>query len=250
MDTRFKRTVKKTANQPLSAYDKENRSVKIWDKGTYTLTGGKTKGEIEKAFLQGLSNNKLSFVLEGEHLQGRFAIRYEPAKDALLLYKHRDKYVREEDPLEMELQRSMNKWVPKFDPDKIDLESKQKKEKPKAAERISKPSKQKKAPLARVEKDQVIAVNEEKMEGEEEVASGNLTSTIRGKEYGFSFYRSIGSDMGDIICLITPSDGDPFVMKSGDKKSWEIISSVSIDIARQEMHFRKSIMRFIKDLEI
>jgi hypothetical protein len=237
MDPRFKRTIKKGASQPLSVINKENKLLEIWDKGNYSLSGANTKSETEKAFLRGLSDNKLSFSLIGQQLQGRFAIHYERNTDSLLLYKYKDKFAHEEDPLEMELQRSMNKWVPRFDPENIELPPP--------------PKKKKSKPVKKVSHDVPDEPEEEQPEQEEEnSAKEEIIVTIKGKEYRLKFYRSIGMNDKEIICLITPADGDPFVMKQTGANKWEISSTVNIQVARQEAQFRKVIINSFRALDV
>ncbi|RYF81963.1 MAG: DNA ligase, partial [Chitinophagaceae bacterium] len=71
--------------------------VDIWDEGTYTAAGAKNKAAAEKELLQGLAEGSISFVLQGNKLQGEFALVKMKGrqKDAWLLIKKRDEFAQE-----------------------------------------------------------------------------------------------------------------------------------------------------------
>ncbi len=83
--------------------------VIIWDSGMYIAEGEiakgvrvkvKVKSEAEKVIEQGLKKGEIKFYLEGKRLKGSFALvktkGFPPGKkNAWLLIKHRDKFVKE-----------------------------------------------------------------------------------------------------------------------------------------------------------
>lgn len=251
MDTRFKRKIRKSTNQPLSVFEKSRNDLKIWDKGTWSIAKHKTKKDIEKAFIDGLSKNKLSFLLDGGRLQGRFIIHYDDNISALQLYKHKDKFAKEEDPLEMELRRSMNKWVPKFDPNKIEVPKPEKTSAPPPAEK-KKPTVKGPAKKTAVVLKKKTTTPTPKKQKEEPPGTVNrtgiatFTTIIRSKQYDFALYTSLDEKSKDIICLITPPNDAPFIMQPASKAHWEIISSVSFDVARNEKLFESAILEFLQ----
>ena len=75
-------------------------SVIIWDRGFYRHPSDKDGKESEKLLLDGLKKGDLKFVLEGEKLQGEFAL-VKTGKDekSWLLLKKKDRYATVEDIL-------------------------------------------------------------------------------------------------------------------------------------------------------
>lgn len=195
MDVRYKRNI-----VPALSNRKQSRSEKPWDKGTYSITKMKTKAETEAAFSERLKENKLSLVLEGEKLQGRFAIHRD--ETGWHIYKYKDKYAREEDPLSMELQRSVNRWHIS----KEEIES-------------QKIGKQK----------QASKKDKEPTEPEEEITP---LLTLDGKKFHFQFYRQLAGER--LVCMINEASKAPFVMKEARSNQWKIITPVPDDVAEQE----------------
>jgi bifunctional non-homologous end joining protein LigD len=75
-------------------------SVMVWDRGFYQHPAAKDKKEGEKLLLEGLRKGNLKFVLDGEKLQGEFAlIRTQKNGKTWLLLKKKDNYATEEDIL-------------------------------------------------------------------------------------------------------------------------------------------------------
>ncbi|MFA6916533.1 MAG: non-homologous end-joining DNA ligase [Parachlamydiales bacterium] len=65
-------------------------TVEIWDKGTYTVPDCKSKHEEEKKISTGMAKGHIDFTLDGEQLQGTFALirlQNAEAKDQWLLIK-------------------------------------------------------------------------------------------------------------------------------------------------------------------
>ena len=249
MDVRFKRSIRKAANQPMSAMDKPRKGMKEWDSGTYAVGKHKTKKDNEKAFLEGLSENKLSFLLNGNRVKGRFIIHYSETANALLLYKKKDKFQQEEDPLETELKRSMNKWVPKYDPDKVRPGVEKKENKPLAQreegraathkKKAASPSRRKPSAGKEKERQPMPASPLKKL------SDGKFTYVIKAKEYEFSLYKALESKDEDLVCLVAGKDTDIFVMRPSKKNRWEVITSVGIAIARNEDAFANAILEFL-----
>jgi bifunctional non-homologous end joining protein LigD len=73
-------------------------SVIVWDRGFYQHPAAKDRKESEQLLLDGLSKGNMKFVLEGEKLQGEFAL-VRTAKDekSWLLLKKKDSYATKED---------------------------------------------------------------------------------------------------------------------------------------------------------
>ena len=70
-------------------------TVMVWDRGTYRERTSETPAESETALNKGLADGHITFVLEGEKLQGEFAlIRLKRGGDekAWLLVKKRDEF--------------------------------------------------------------------------------------------------------------------------------------------------------------
>jgi bifunctional non-homologous end joining protein LigD len=75
-------------------------SVIIWDRGFYHHPSAKNRRENEKLLLDGLTKGDLKFVLEGEKLQGEFAVvKIRRDEKAWLLLKKKDRYATKEDIL-------------------------------------------------------------------------------------------------------------------------------------------------------
>ena len=68
-------------------------SVIIWDRGFYHHPSTRERKESEKLLLDGLRKGDLKFVLEGEKLQGEFAlVKTGMGKNSWLLLKKKDRY--------------------------------------------------------------------------------------------------------------------------------------------------------------
>jgi bifunctional non-homologous end joining protein LigD len=62
--------------------------VIVWDKGTYRERSSSTRAQSEAALKKGLAKGHLTFVLEGEKLQGEFAlVRMQTSRNWLLIKK-------------------------------------------------------------------------------------------------------------------------------------------------------------------
>ncbi len=67
-------------------------TMDIWDKGVYRSAHKKKKNH-EQALLEGLREGNLKFIIQGEHLQGEFAlVRLNEDKNEWLLIKKKDQY--------------------------------------------------------------------------------------------------------------------------------------------------------------
>ena len=76
-------------------------SVIIWDRGFYHHPSDKEGKENERLLLQGLRKGDMKFVLEGEKLQGEFAlVKTKKDEKSWLLLKKRDRYASLKDILE------------------------------------------------------------------------------------------------------------------------------------------------------
>src|SRR4030067_2824931 len=68
-------------------------SVIIWDRGFYYYPSARDKKESEKLLLDGLGKGNIKFVLEGERLQGEFAlVKTRMDEKSWLLLKKKDPY--------------------------------------------------------------------------------------------------------------------------------------------------------------
>jgi bifunctional non-homologous end joining protein LigD len=75
-------------------------SVIIWDRGFYHHPSAKDKKESEKSLLDGLRKGNMKFILEGEKLQGEFAlVKTGIDEKSWLLLKKKDQYAVKEDIL-------------------------------------------------------------------------------------------------------------------------------------------------------
>ncbi|MBI4848839.1 MAG: hypothetical protein HY808_09745 [Nitrospirae bacterium] len=71
-------------------------SVIIWDRGFYSHPAAKDKKDSEKLLREGLKKGDLKFVLNGEKLQGEFAlVRMRKDEKSWLLIKKKDRYASE-----------------------------------------------------------------------------------------------------------------------------------------------------------
>ena len=76
-------------------------SVIIWDRGFYRHPSDKDGKESEKLLLEGLRKGDIKFVLDGEKLQGEFAlVRTRKDEKSWLLLKKKDRFATAEDILE------------------------------------------------------------------------------------------------------------------------------------------------------
>ena len=79
-------------------------NVIIWDRGFYRHPSDKTGEEGEKLLLEGLRKGDMKFVLDGEKLQGEFAlVRTRKDDKSWLLLKKKDRYATTEDILSKDL---------------------------------------------------------------------------------------------------------------------------------------------------
>jgi bifunctional non-homologous end joining protein LigD len=75
-------------------------SVIIWDRGIYHYPSARDRKESEKLLLDGLRKGNMKFVLEGEKLQGEFAlVKTGRDEKSWLLLKKKDRYAITEDIL-------------------------------------------------------------------------------------------------------------------------------------------------------
>jgi hypothetical protein len=240
MDPRFKRKIKAIRNQPAAIFSKPAKGIIHWDKGTYKVPGAKSREDTGKAFLEQLFKNKLGFTLDGKNLQGRFIIRHDKTSGVLLLYKQKDRFAKEEDMLDMELQRSLNKWVPTYDPARVP-------DKIPAEKQPKKATKQKhlKQPAAdKPAKKEVKPVKEK----EKSPPADPYTKTIKGEDYSFHFYRTIAPGTTDIICLVIHKGlAELVLLRSG--KGWKTISAVPGDFTGAERSIRKAAAQLFKKTE-
>jgi bifunctional non-homologous end joining protein LigD len=83
---------------PKNNYGAE--SVIIWDRGFYHHPSDKDGKESKKLLLEGLKKGDIKFVLDGEKLQGEFAlVRTRKDEKSWLLLKKKDRFATEEDIL-------------------------------------------------------------------------------------------------------------------------------------------------------
>ncbi|MGZ3608325.1 MAG: non-homologous end-joining DNA ligase, partial [Syntrophales bacterium] len=87
-------------------------SVIIWDRGFYHHPSAGDRKESERLFLDGLRKGHLKFVLDGEKLQGEFAL-VKTAKDekSWLLLKKKDRYAIADDILKKNRSVESNKTL-------------------------------------------------------------------------------------------------------------------------------------------
>jgi bifunctional non-homologous end joining protein LigD len=87
-------------------------SVIIWDRGFYHHPSDKDGKESKKLLLEGLKKGDIKFVLDGEKLQGEFAlVRTRKDEKSWLLLKKKDRYVTTEDILRNSLSVVSGKTV-------------------------------------------------------------------------------------------------------------------------------------------
>jgi bifunctional non-homologous end joining protein LigD len=80
-------------------------AVVLWDEGTYHALGIEDRAEGEAALRKGLEKGDLKFVLEGQKLQGEFALvkmRKGNEENNWLLLKKKDGHATDEDVLEQD----------------------------------------------------------------------------------------------------------------------------------------------------
>ncbi|MBE0557316.1 MAG: DNA ligase, partial [Proteobacteria bacterium] len=109
LDPSVKRLAVMVEDHPLDYQDFEGLipehnygagSVIIWDRGTYHHPSAEDGKEHEKQLREGLRKGDMKFVLEGEKLQGEFALVKTRKDDkSWLLLKKRDRYATTEDIL-------------------------------------------------------------------------------------------------------------------------------------------------------
>jgi bifunctional non-homologous end joining protein LigD len=75
-------------------------SVIVWDRGFYHYPSGAERKEGERLLLEGLGKGDLKFVLEGEKLQGEFAlVKTRKDEKSWLLLKKKDRFATEQEIL-------------------------------------------------------------------------------------------------------------------------------------------------------
>ncbi len=102
LDPSLKRLAMMVEDHPLDYKDFEGvipegnygaGSVIIWDRGFYHHPSAKERKESEKLLLDGLRKGNMKFVLEGEKLQGEFAlVKTGRDEKSWLLLKKKDRY--------------------------------------------------------------------------------------------------------------------------------------------------------------
>jgi bifunctional non-homologous end joining protein LigD len=102
LDPSFKRLAVMVEDHPFDYKDFEGvipegnygaGSVIIWDRGFYHHPSARDKNESEKLLMDGLRKGDLKFVLEGEKLQGEFAlVKTGMGEKSWLLLKKKDRY--------------------------------------------------------------------------------------------------------------------------------------------------------------
>jgi len=109
LDPSFKRLAVMVEDHPLDYKDFEGvipegnygaGSVIIWDRGFYYHPFASDRKESEKLLLDGLRKGNMKFVLDGEKLQGEFAlVKTGKDKKSWLLLKKKDRYTIKDDIL-------------------------------------------------------------------------------------------------------------------------------------------------------
>jgi bifunctional non-homologous end joining protein LigD len=103
-------------------------SVIIWDRGVYHHPSDKDGKESEKLLLEGLRKGDLKFVLDGEKLQGEFAlVKTRKDEKSWLLLKKKDGYASVEDILKKNRSVVSNKTLEDISQDNLKKSSRQKK---------------------------------------------------------------------------------------------------------------------------
>ena len=103
-------------------------SVIIWDRGFYHHPSAKDRKESEKLLLDGLRKGDMKFVLEGEKLQGEFAlVKTRRDEKSWLLLKKKDRYAIKEDILKENRSVVSNKTLEDVSEAKPEKSSRQKK---------------------------------------------------------------------------------------------------------------------------
>jgi bifunctional non-homologous end joining protein LigD len=112
LDPRVKRLAMEVEDHPMEYNEFEGSipkgeygggTVMLWDRGTYFADEAEPNESDEQAIGRGHSDGKISFFLEGERLQGSFAlVRTERGpKPKWLVIKHKDDHVRRDfDPVD------------------------------------------------------------------------------------------------------------------------------------------------------
>jgi len=190
LNMRFPREVIRIEDMPIKKRPRKG----IFDEGTYAITQSKkdSKKTIEDKITEGIDNKTFSFILKGNVLNGRFAIKRD--RIGTVIQKFKDKYAKEEDILSGDLIRTINTMVPDYDESKVKLN------------RLPK-TKPKQIPQAEVEPLEEVTADK----------------AIGGIDYHFAFYTS---DSEPDICVITSEDNAVLVLKK-ERSQWVLQSQVS-----------------------
>lgn len=200
LDVRYAREVNRIDDLPLKKLPRKN----IYDQGTYAVTSKDSKEVAEQKLLEGVEQKSFAFILKGELLKGRFALKQKGNRT--VLQKFKDKYAIEEDVLSGDLERTIHTMIPDYDPAKVTLDRQ--------------PKKKHREP-----------------EPEEEPEEATPDATIGGVEYHFALYTA--DDEPD-VCVITNGDGEVVVLKKENGK-WQLLRAAAKSALKYEGEFVKHV---------
>lgn len=187
MDVRVPRQVKRISDAPATKAGIKH----IYDQGFYSINKKDSRGETERKVRSAIMENSFSFILNGNALQGRFAIKR--MTGGFVIQKFKDKYATEEDVLSADLTRTISTMIPDYDESNVTLE------------RPKKRTRRAPKPLTEPEEIPITA------------------DTVIGRTtYHFAFYSADGEPE---ICLITSVAGRVLVLAKV-KNKWVPLSSM------------------------
>jgi hypothetical protein len=200
LDVRYAREVNRIDDLPLKKLPRKN----IYDQGTYAVTSKDSKEVAEQKLLEGVEQKSFAFILKGEQLKGRFALKQKGNRT--VLQKFKDKYAIEEDVLSGDLERTIHTMIPDYDPDKVNLNRQPKIKRPTPAE-------------------------------EEHPEEPTPDITIGGTYYHFALYTA--EDEPD-VCVITNDDGEVVVLKKENGK-WQLLRATGKSALKHEKEFLRHV---------
>lgn len=261
MDTQFRRRLHEMPEQPLNNLEHEGKvkelggeSVTIWDTGTYSVGKLKHKKQIEDELAEGLTENRVELILDGKELKGKFSVFYDGRSKRWFIHKLKDAHVETEDILGFDLERSVRKIAPDYDPDGEEQETETAKPEGRRKTKTSKEA----HPEKELDNETEAAQSEESGEDlNEESPDSNergsnetpirvgFSAEIKSTLYHFRFFKSIDPRNDETVCLVQQEHGPSFLMIRKDQQ-WEIETSVPAAIVRKEPELSAAIGNFLQ----
>jgi hypothetical protein len=199
MDIGFPRHISKIKDISI----KDVYSKHIFDQGTYTTAKADTKQLVEAKVIEGIKARSFAFILNGNILKGRFAIK--KVRGGAIIQKYKDKYAVTEDVLSNDLSRTISTMVPNYDEKMVQLHPRTKAK----------------------EREPEILANEDLVE---EITSEKQIANV---EYHFAFYKS--NDEPD-ICVVTSEDNHVLILRKEGSR-WSLAKPLGQSILRKESVF-------------